>query len=147
MTEATIQRIGASFDLLAPRGEELVQRFYTLLFSRNPHYRKLFPADMDRQRQKLLTALVLVVRNICTPEKLEVTLQEMGARHFSYGVKPEYYASVRDTLLDVMSDMAGEAWNPELTQAWTEALDTVAKIMQEGAAQTADSCISPSYRR
>lgn len=139
MTEQTIQQIESSFNLLAPRGEELVQRFYALLFARNPQVRGMFPSDLTQQQQKLLASLMLVVRNIRTPEKLMQPLREMGARHAGYGVQNSHYAVVRDTLLEVMSEMAGAAWNTTLTQAWTEALNTVATIMQEGAAAAAKS--------
>lgn len=134
MNEQTIQQIESSFQLLAPRGEELVQRFYTLLFARNPQLRSMFPADLSNQKQKLLASIVLVVRNIRAPEKLLEPLREMGARHSGYGVRPEYYGVVRDTLLEVMRDMAGSAWNAGFANAWTEALNAVATIMQEGAA-------------
>lgn len=132
MTEETLQAIESSFQLLAPRGEELVQRFYGMLFSRHPKLRGMFPKDMTNQKQKLLSSIVLVVRNIRQPEKLLQPLRDMGARHSGYGVRPEHYAVVRDTLLDVMAEMAGQAWNAELRQAWTQALDTVSSVMQEG---------------
>lgn len=132
MTEQTIQAIESSFQLLAPRGEELVQRFYAALFSKNPQVRGMFPKDMSGQKQKLLASIVLVVKNIRQPEKLMQPLKDMGARHSGYGVEPAHYAIVRDTLLGVMSDMAGTAWTAQLSQAWTEALDTVSSIMQEG---------------
>lgn len=132
MNEQTIQAIESSFQLLAPRGEELVQRFYALLFARYPQVRGMFPSEMSNQKQKLLSSIVLVVKNIRQPEKLMEPLKAMGARHSGYGVQPAHYAVVRDTLLEVMSEMAGPAWNAQLSQAWTEALNTVATVMQEG---------------
>ncbi|MBL8877521.1 MAG: hypothetical protein JNG88_00250 [Phycisphaerales bacterium] len=134
MTEQSIQQIETSFNLLAPRGEELVQRFYGLLFARNPQVRGMFPEDLTHQKKKLLASIVLVVQNIRTPEKLMQPLREMGARHAGYGVQNAHYAIVRDTLLEVMGEMAGPAWNTNLAHTWTEALNTVATIMQEGAA-------------
>ena len=138
MNEQTIQAIESSFQLLAPRGEELVQRFYALLFSRNPQVRGMFPNDMTSQKQKLLASIVLVVKNIREPEKLMQPLREMGARHSGYGVQPEHYELVRDTLLEVMSEMAGPGWNAQLAGAWTEALNTVATVMQEGQRAAAE---------
>ena len=138
MNEQTIQAFESSFQLLAPRGEELVQRFYALLFSRNPQVRGMFPNDMTSQKQKLLASIVLVVKNIREPEKLMQPLREMGARHSGYGVQPEHYELVRDTLLEVMSEMAGPGWNAQLAGAWTEALNTVATVMQEGQRAAAE---------
>jgi methyl-accepting chemotaxis protein len=146
MNEQTIQQIESSFQLLAPRGEELVQRFYGLLFARNPQLRGMFPADLTQQKQKLLASIVLVVRNIRTPENLMQPLREMGARHSGYGVRPEHYGIVRDTLLEVMRDMAGPAWNDNIAQAWTEALNTIATVMQEGAAAKGVARVQSSAR-
>jgi hemoglobin-like flavoprotein len=132
MEEAFIQRLEKSFNLLAPRGPELVDRFYAHLFSRHPEVRPLFPQDMAGQKQKLLASLVLVVQNLRRPEKLRQPLLEMGGRHAGYRVTPEQYPVVRDTLVTVMSEMAGPAWNSQLTQDWKAAVDFVASVMIEG---------------
>ncbi len=71
--------------------------------------------------------------NIRDAGKLEKPLQDMGARHVGYGTAPEHYPVVRDTLVSVMADMAGEAWNDQLTQDWNGALDFVSSVMLEGA--------------
>ena len=68
-------------------------------------------------------------------EKLEKPLAEMGRRHVGYGAEPEHYPVVRDTLVSVMADMAGYAWNDQLTNDWSGALDFVASAMLAGAKQ------------
>ena len=93
----------------------------------------MFPSDMGDQKKKLLASLVLVIENIRKTEKLEQPLHDMGERHVGYGAAPEHYPVVRDTLVSVMADMAGEAWNDQLTQDWNGALDFVASTMLEGA--------------
>ncbi len=134
MNEALIQRLEASFKLLAPRGPELIDHFYAHLFSKNPALRPLFPRDMVSQKQKLLTSLMLAIRGLRSPEKLRQPLLDMGRRHFSYQTKPEHYAVVRDTLIGVMRDMTGTGWTEQLTQDWSEALNLVAGVMLEGHA-------------
>ena len=59
MNEEMIQRIESSFNLLAPRGEELVDRFYANLFARHPEVRSLIPPEMKSQKGKLLSSLRL----------------------------------------------------------------------------------------
>lgn len=132
MEEAFIQRLEQSFNLLAPRGPELMDRFYAHLFSKHPAVRKMFPRDMSGQKNKLLAALVLVVQNLRNPEVLQPVLIEMGGRHVGYGTEPEHYPIVRDTLVGVMKDMAGSQWNDQLTSDWTGALDFIASVMLEG---------------
>ncbi|MFQ5502307.1 MAG: globin domain-containing protein [Phycisphaerae bacterium] len=132
MEEATIQRLEKSFQLLAPRGPELVDRFYAHMFSKNPVVREMFPDDMAAQKKKLLASLVLVIQNLRKAEMLRSALIDMGRRHVGYGTEPEHYPIVRDTLLCVMSEMAGEKWNEQLTEDWKNALNFVAAVMIEG---------------
>ena len=128
-----IERLESSFNLLAPRGPELVDRFYAHLFSKHPALRPMFPSDMGEQKKKRLASLVLVIENIRKTEKLEQPLQDLGARHVGFGTQAEHYPVVRDTLVSVMAEMAGEAWNDQLTQDWNGALDFVSSVMLEGA--------------
>lgn len=132
MDEAMIQRLEKSFKLLAPRGPELIDHFYAHLFSKNPTLRKLFPKDMQSQKQKLLASLILVIQNLRKPEALRQPLLDLGRRHVAYQTEPAHYPVVRDTLIGVMKDMAGDAWNDQLTQDWTYAINMVAAVMIEG---------------
>ncbi len=132
MDSAVIERLEASFNLLAPRAEELVERFYTTLFANNPTVRPMFPDNLAEQKKKLLASIVLVVQNLRTPEKLAEPLKKLGGRHFKYNTKPEHYPVVRDTLVSVMAEMAGEHWNDQLNSDWSGALDFVASVMLEG---------------
>jgi len=102
-----------------------------------PQVRGMFPQDMSQQRKKLLASIVLVVRSLRDPERLQNALEEMGRRHHDYGTKPEHYPLVRDTLLDVMAEIAGDAWNDQLQADWTAALNHVAGVMIDAQKQAA----------
>ena len=138
-----IERLETSFNLLAPRGPELMDRFYAHLFSKHPALRPMFPADMAEQKKKLLASLVLVMENIRNAQMLEQPLHDMGRRHVGYGAGPEHYPVVRDTLVSVMADMAGDAWDDQLSSDWNQALDFVASVMLQGARQAQD-VVSPN---
>ncbi len=132
MDTQVIERLENSFNLLAPRADELVDRFYARLFGKAPGLRSLFPDDLGGQKKKLIAALVMVVKNLRSPEKLHDPLVEMGNRHVGYGAAPEHYPVVRDTLVETMGELAGDAWSANLTQDWNGALDFVAGVMLEG---------------
>lgn len=129
MDNATIERLESSFKLLAPRGEELVDQFFARLFAENPSVRPMFPESLADQKKMLLAALVLVLENIRNPEKLAEPLKKMGGRHEGYGTKIEHFPIVRDVLVYVMSEMAGNQWNDQLTEDWTNALNFFASVM------------------
>ena len=125
-----VEVLESSFELLAPRAEELVARFYEELFARHPEVLPLFEGvEMEDQKQKLLAALKLVVSSLRRPAQMNRALQEMGRRHQAYGVEAEHYPMVASTLLDVMAELAGEAWTEEVSSAWEEALSGVANAM------------------
>lgn len=132
MDETTVELLEKSFNLLAPRGPELVDRFYAHLFAKNPQVRPLFPQEMGEQKKKLLASIQLVMANVRKPDALFEPLQDMGRRHVYYKTEPAHYPVVRDTLISVMSDMAGDAWNDDFQRAWTDALNLIAGIMIEG---------------
>jgi methyl-accepting chemotaxis protein len=125
-----------SFDLVAPRGDELMDRFYTRLFAAAPEVEPLFAGtDMDAQKSMLLGALVLLRRHLDDLETIVPILRGLGARHVAYGARPEHYPVVGQALLSSMADVAGDHWRPEHERAWTAALDVVAGAMLEGAAE------------
>ncbi len=125
-----VELLEKTFNALAPQGEQLVARFYENMFSRHPEVKPLFAnTTPEEQRKKLLASLVLVVNNLRKPDKLVPALTAMGERHQAYGVLPEHYPIVTNTLLETMQEFAGELWTDEVQAAWSEALNTVSTTM------------------
>lgn len=123
-----------SFDLVAPRGDELMEIFYANLFAAAPSVRPLFDlSDMARQRQMLLGALVLLRKSLRNLDRIVPTLKQLGARHVAYGAKPEHYPVVGSVLIGAMAELAGDGWNLRYTAAWEEAFGVVAAAMIAGA--------------
>ena len=131
-----LQALETSFDLVAPRGDELMDEFYSRLFAAAPAVRPLFPADMKKQKTMLLAALVLLRKSLRNLEGIVPTLRTLGARHVAYGAKPEHYPVVGATLIASMAAVAGDEWRPEYEQAWSAAFEVVAATMIEGAAES-----------
>ena len=124
----------SSFDLVAPRGDELVSVFYRRLFERAPQVRPLFAhVDMTRQRSMLLAALVLLRKSLRNLDPIVPKLRELGARHVAYGATPDAYPVVGEVLIASMAEIAGDDWRGEYTQAWAEAYAVVQAVMLEGA--------------
>ncbi len=128
-----VELLQSSFNLVKPHAGELVEVFYTTLFSENPQVRDLFPASMDEQKKKLIGALSLVVTSLEEPEKLGSALRELGARHVSYGAVEAHYPIVGGILLRALAQVAGDAWTAELETAWGDAYGAIQDIMLEGA--------------
>lgn len=133
MHPAAIRRIQASRDGLLAGVEPLSIAFYDILFTTYPELRKLFPADMARQREHLASAITLVARNVERLGMLAEPLRGLGARHIAYGATNDMYPIVRDTLLEAMATVSGSAWNEQAHRDWREALDEVIALMIDGA--------------
>ena len=128
-----LHALETSFDLVAPRGDELMDEFYSRLFERAPAVKPLFPRDLRRQKTMLLGALVLLRKSLRDLDAIVPKLRELGARHVGYGARPEHYPVVGEVLLAAMAAVAGPAWRPEHERAWSEAFSVVAWAMIEGA--------------
>jgi hemoglobin-like flavoprotein len=129
-----IVALETSFDLVAPKGDELVEIFYSNLFAVAPSVRPLFAgADMARQRAMLLSALVLLRKSLRDLDAVVPTLKRLGGRHVAYGARPEHYPVVGNVLIGAMAHVAGPGWEPRFAKAWTEAFGVVAGAMLEGA--------------
>lgn len=129
-----IRALETSFDHIAPRGDQLVDLFYSRLFAVAPDVKPLF-ADTDLKRQKamLLAALILLRKSLRDLDSVTPALRSLGARHVRYGAQPQHYPVVGEVLIVSMAQVAGEAWTPEYQLAWTEAFAVVAGVMLEGA--------------
>ena len=124
-----------SFDLVAPRGEELMDVFYARLFEAAPAAQPLFAhVDLKKQKAMLLGALVLLRNSLRDLDPIVPKLRAMGARHVAYGARPEHYPVVGAVLIASMAEVAGTQWRPEYAQAWGEAYGVVQTLMLEGAA-------------
>jgi hemoglobin-like flavoprotein len=90
-----LDALETSFDLVAPRGDELVDTFYTRLFAAAPAVEPLFArTDIAHQKTMLLATLVLLRKSLRDLAAVVPKLQELGRRHVGYGARPEHYPVV-----------------------------------------------------
>lgn len=123
-----------TFQALAPKGEQIVRKFYQELFSRYPNIKPLFSdVSIEDQEKKLLSALNLVVNSLRKPEVLNETLHQLGTRHKDYGADAGMYQAVSATLLDVLKSAAGNQWTEEVHQTWSDALKEISNAMIKAA--------------
>ena len=129
-----LEALETSFDLVAPRGDELMDVFYARLFAAAPAVKPLFAGtDFKRQKAMLLGTLVLLRKSLRDLDAIVPKLRELGGRHVAYGAQPEHYPVVGEVLIASMAEIAGAAWSEEYERAWTAAFGVVAGAMIEGA--------------
>lgn len=130
-----LEALETSFDLVAPRGPELMDVFYGRLFATVPAVRPLFAAtDLRKQKMMLLRLLGLLRMSLRDLDSIVPVLHDLGARHAAYGARPEHHPVVGAVLIDSMAEVAGDAWQPRHERAWRSAFDVVGGAMLDGAA-------------
>jgi hemoglobin-like flavoprotein len=137
-----VETLERSFDLVAPRGEALVNHIYANIFARAPSVIPLFSeTDMIGQKKMLLQTLVVLRKSLRNLDAIVPALQNLGARHVRYGVLPEHYPVVGIALLEAMATVGGDEWRPEYTSAWAGAYGVVRDAMLSGVPTETDGVV------
>ena len=141
MNPTQIKLVQDSFAKVAPISEQAAVLFYDRLFEVAPQVKAMFPADMKEQRKKLMATLAVVVNGLGNLESILPAASALAMRHVSYGAKKEHYPVVGAALLWTLEKGLGDAWTPELADAWTTAYGTLSGFMISeayGRSQTAE---------
>lgn len=118
-----------TFALVEPIAEAAAEMFYNKLFETDPNLRKLFSGDMNEQGRKLMSTLKVAVNGLDDIEKLVPVVQKLGKGHAGYGVKPAHYGTVAQALLWALGEGLGDAFTPEVKEAWTNVYMLLAETM------------------
>ena len=135
MNSAQIDLIQNSFKRVEPMAEAAASLFYDRLFTLDPSLRLMFKNDMKTQGRKLMQTLGIVVKGLKRLDTILPTVQDLGRRHVHYGVRDEHYDIVGTALLWTLEQGLGEAFTPEVEEAWTTAYMLLAGAMKEAAAE------------
>jgi hemoglobin-like flavoprotein len=144
LTETQRHKIVNSFRLVVPIAETAAELFYARLFELRPEYRALFPEDMSGQRKKLVKMLAFVVRSLDfldadwrarveESDDLFLVILALGRRHSElYRVPNDSYGPVGEALLWTLDQGLGEAFTPDVKEAWTAIYTALATTMKLG---------------
>ena len=129
MTPDQVKLVQQSFAKVAPISETAAVLFYDRLFEIAPAVKAMFPADMTEQRKKLMATLAVVVNGLGNLESILPAASALAKRHVSYGAKAEHYPVVGAALLWTLEKGLGDAWTPDVADAWTAAYGTLSGYM------------------
>jgi nitric oxide dioxygenase len=141
MNSTQVKLVQESFSKVVPISETAAVIFYDRLFEVAPAVKAMFPADMTEQRQKLMATLAVVVNGLGNLESILPAASALAKRHVSYGARAEHYPVVGGALLWTLEKGLGEAWTPEVADAWAAAYGTLSGYMISeayGRAQAAE---------
>ena len=149
MTPEQTQLVKDSWAQVLPIQETAAELFYGRLFEQYPEVKPYFKGDMKEQGKKLMTMLSTAVNSIDRLEALVEPLKKLGKKHVGYGVKAEDYDKVGASFLWTLEQGLGEAFTPEVREAWTVTYQTVAGVMIEGAEYSGaeEASMNPKQQR
>jgi len=133
LTPNQISLVQASFRKLQPMEDTTAQLFYKRLFEVDPSTAALFTDDMASQGRKFMQVLAVSVGGLSNMETIVPMVQQLGVRHVRYGVRPEHFDSVRQSLLWTLALILQDAYTEEVREAWATAYAMLAGIMKEAA--------------
>jgi hemoglobin-like flavoprotein len=134
--------IARTWRLVLPIAETAADLFYKRLFTLDPTLTALFPTDMEAQKRKLMKALHFIVQGLDWPESAWADVVEerddvvlvvlaLGRRHRSlYRVEDRHYETVGQALMWTLDQGLGEAFTPEVREAWEKAYRLIATLMK-----------------
>lgn len=138
MEAKTIELVQGTFKQVVPIADTAAEIFYNKLFDLDPALKPLFKGDMKEQGAKLMSMIGTAVNGLNNLEAIVPAVQNLGKSHVGYGVKDSHYDTVGNALLYTLDKGLGEAFTPEVKDAWVEVYTVLATTMKDAASTVAD---------
>jgi len=129
MNREQVQLVRDSLVHVRPRANVIAESFYSHMFEMAPHLKRLFTGNMKTQGTMLMTSLELAVSSLDEMDSIRPSVEALGERHLSYGVKKEHYPYAKESFLWALERHLNEEFTPTLKNAWSEAFDTLIQVM------------------
>ena len=134
LTPKQVQLVQTTWEKCVPIADQAAVLFYGKLFELDPGLKPLFKTDIKEQGKKLMMMITAAVRGLNDLGKLVPVVEDLGRRHVAYGVKDEHYATVGTALLWTLEKGLGDAFTPDVKEAWASTYGVLATTMQKAAA-------------
>ena len=135
MTPKQVELVQTTWEKVVPISDQAAALFYGRLFELDPALKPMFKTDIKEQGKKLMTMITTAVRGLKDLGRLVPAVQDLGRRHTGYGVKEEHYTTVGSALLWTLEKGLGDAFTPEVKEAWTTTYTVLATTMKDAAKQ------------
>ena len=125
-----------SFAAVMPIADDAAALFYRRLFELDPSLERMFKGDMTEQRKKLMQMLTAAVKGLDRLDQLVPVVEDLGRRHAGYGVADAHYDTVGAALLWTLEKGLGNAFTPEVKDAWIAVYGLLAGTMKNAAKES-----------
>ena len=135
MTPKQVELVQGSWKKVLPIADTAAGIFYQKLFDLDPALKALFKGDMKEQGRKLMAMISGAVAGLTRLEGIVPAVQDLGRRHVGYGVQDKHYDTVATALVFTLEKGLGDAFTPEVKEAWVTTYGVLSKTMKDAAAK------------
>ena len=129
-----VELVQSTWQRVEPIADQAATLFYNKLFELDPSVQTLFAhVELGTQKMKLMQMIDVAVKGLSRLETIVPAVQALGARHVDYGVQESQYDTVGAALLWTLEQGLGDAFTPEVKEAWTATYTLLAATMKEAA--------------
>jgi hemoglobin-like flavoprotein len=134
LTPRQLALIASSWDAIALHRADAARQFYIRLLEGNPELRPMFERLTDEARvDKFIAMMDAIVGLRHEPLHFVRVAADLGRRHAEYGVLSDHYTPTGWALLDALESVLGDAFKPDLREAWSDAFLLFAALMSHAA--------------
>ena len=134
MTPRQVELVQGSWKKVLPIADTAAAIFYKRLFDLDPTLKGLFKGDMKEQGRKLMAMISVAVHGLTRIDTIVPAVQDLGRRHARYGVKDKHYDAVATALVFTLEKGLGDAFTPEVKEAWVTTYSVLSRTMKDAAA-------------
>ncbi len=132
-----VELVQSTWQSVEPISGQAATLFYNKLFELDPSVQALFAnVDIEEQKSKLMQMIDVAVQGLNRLETIVPAVEALGVRHVDYGVQESQYDTVGAALLWTLEQGLGEAFTPEVKEAWTVTYTVLADTMKSASAAT-----------
>ncbi len=131
VSDKHIAIVKSTIPLLESAGTGITEYFYKRLFSHHPELQHIFNMSnqqSNKQQAALFSAIAAYAKHIDNLPLLKSAVARIANKHTSLNIQPEHYPIVGHHLIETLRELAGDAFTPEVEEAWTAAYGMLANI-------------------
>jgi nitric oxide dioxygenase len=131
LAQTHIDTVKATIPVLASAGTAITEHFYKRMFTHNPELKDVFNMSHQatgRQPAALFDAIAAYATHIDNLEVLTGAVMRIAHKHTSFNIKADQYAIVGHHLIETLRELLGDAFTPEIEEAWGAAYQQLANI-------------------
>ncbi|MEM7745209.1 MAG: globin domain-containing protein [Pseudomonadota bacterium] len=130
-TPEQIRTLRQSYAQILPELDRVADEFYADLFRRDPRIKSLFREDISAQGMKFMTVVGVIIDNLDDPERLDIEVGKLADGHAALGIRPEWYHTMQEALLDTFRYALGNRFTDEIHLAWRKIFEEICAKFDE----------------